>query len=564
MNTNIGKVKWPGDSRYGSEINKTSNGVDFIVTIGDSNVSIVYASKDGFYEYGYFPKGSNIDLGVQSSSGATKAGTFKVDLLVNDAVAKSTSLNVTAGQSFADQSILQYTKTNATSDIKLAIAVSFIGEGEGYLITFNSGGGSAAEPKSVTPGSAVGALTTPTRTGYKFLGWYTAASGGTKISSATVPTKNTTYYAQWTAAWKATWNVNGGTALSPNYTMVQKTKAVGTLPAPTRTGYTFAGWYTAASGGTKIATTTVPTKNTTYYAHWTVKTFTVTFNVNGGTALAAASKTKSVTYDAKYGTLPTTTQTGYKLAGWYTAKTGGTKVSSSAIVAITANRTLYAHWDEAWTVKWNANGGTAVSPASVLIVKGKTVAALPTAPTRTGYKLAGWYTAASGGTKITAETVPAKNVTYYAQWTAKTYTATFDVNGGTALASNTKSVTYAAKFGTLPAPTRSSYKFLGWYTAKTGGTKILSTATVAITKNTTYYAQWAAAYKATWNVNGGTALSTKYTMVQKTKAIGTLPTPTRDGYTFSGWYTAASGGSKIAATTVPAKSVTYYAHWKKA
>jgi uncharacterized repeat protein (TIGR02543 family) len=51
-------------------------------------------------------------------------------------------------------------------------------------------------------------------------------------------------------------------------------------------------------------------------------------------------------------------------------------------------------------------------------------------------------------------------------------------------------VTYAKKFGKLPVPTRTGYKFAGWYTAKDDGTKITGTTAVKITKNTTYYAHW--------------------------------------------------------------------------
>lgn len=69
--------------------------------------------------------------------------------------------------------------------------------------------------------------------------------------------------------------------------------------------------------------------------------FTTTFNANGGTCSTAS---KSVIYGNTYGTLPTPTRTGYNFDGWYTAATGGTKVTSSTTVAATGNHTLYAHW----------------------------------------------------------------------------------------------------------------------------------------------------------------------------------------------------------------------------
>ena len=72
--------------------------------------------------------------------------------------------------------------------------------------------------------------------------------------------------------------------------------------------------------------------------------------------------------------------------------------------------------------------------------------------------------------------------------------------------------------------------------------------------------------KITWNANGGTIGSKKTisTNVKKSTKIGKLPaTPKRSGYTFSGWYTKKTGGSKIGVNTKPSKSVTYYAQWKK-
>lgn len=75
----------------------------------------------------------------------------------------------------------------------------------------------------------------------------------------------------------------------------------------------------------------------------------------------------------------------------------------------------------------------------------------------------------------------------------------------------------------------------------------------------TFYAQYNIDYATvTWNANGGTA-SESSRQVQKGQPVGTLPTWTRSGYTFNGWYTAASGGSKISASTVVNNNVTYYA-----
>ena len=70
-------------------------------------------------------------------------------------------------------------------------------------------------------------------------------------------------------------------------------------------------------------------------------TCTVSFDPNGGTV---STKSKTVTYNSTYGTLPTPTRAGYTFDGWYTAKTGGTQVTAKTVVTATANHTLYARW----------------------------------------------------------------------------------------------------------------------------------------------------------------------------------------------------------------------------
>jgi uncharacterized repeat protein (TIGR02543 family) len=294
-----------------------------------------------------------------------------------------------------------------------------------------------------------------------------------------------------------TFDARGGTAAAAK--SIVKGKAIGTLPTTTRTGYAFKGWYTKTSGGTKITTKTKPAKDVTYYAQWTAKSYTVTYNVNGGKALSA--RTKTVKYGSAYGTLAAPARTGYSFAGWWTTKSGGTKIAKTTTVETAKAHTLYAHWTaKTYTATFNANGGK-VSP----------------------------------------------------------------VGGGDQAKTTKQSVTYAAKFGALPAPTQTNKIFAGWYTAKSGGTKITKTSTVKITKNTTYYAHWTAAWTVKFdsNIIDGMEPVENPTakLVKKKAAVGTLPALSQDGYVFSGWYTKASGGTKIKTTTKPTKHVTYYAHW---
>ncbi len=217
-----------------------------------------------------------------------------------------------------------------------------------------------------------------------------------------------------------------------------------------------------------------------------------------------------------------------------------------------------------YTRTLDPQGGTC-SKSSVTFTFGQKVGTLPT-PTRTGYTFLGWYTAKTGGTKVTADTVPstAANATWYAQWKANTYTRTLDPQGGKCDKTSV-TVTYGQKVGTLPTPTKTGYTFLGWYNAKTGGTKVTADTVMWHAANATWYAQWKAnTYPRTLDANGGTCdvKTLSFTVGEK---IGELPVPTRDGYTFVGWYTAKEGGTLITEDSImgTAATLTWYARWTK-
>ena len=160
-----------------------------------------------------------------------------------------------------------------------------------------------------------------------------------------------------------TFDANGGTPATTTRT-VAKGKAVGTLPTATRPGYTLKGWYTKKTDGTKISASTTVSKDVTYYAQWTaLPTYTVTFDANGGTC---ATKTRKVVQGEAVGELPEATRAGYKLAGWFTAKTGGSQVTAATVVTKAA--TYYARWTEHYELvieEGVLTGLTGTTPATI-------------------------------------------------------------------------------------------------------------------------------------------------------------------------------------------------------
>ncbi|MCX5758235.1 MAG: InlB B-repeat-containing protein, partial [Candidatus Hydrogenedentes bacterium] len=121
-----------------------------------------------------------------------------------------------------------------------------------------------------------------------------------------------------------------------------------------------------------------------------------------------------------YGPLATTSRVGFFFAGWWTGVGGaGTQVLDTTMVTITADQTLYAKWAlNAYTVTFDAQGGTAPIPPSKLVTFASTYGALATT-SRAGYVFDGWWTAATGGSQVLSSTTVtnASNHTLYAQWT---------------------------------------------------------------------------------------------------------------------------------------------------
>ena len=154
------------------------------------------------------------------------------------------------------------------------------------------------------------------------------------------------------ASYLVTFDPNGG-RVSPTSTAVTIGKKYGPLPTPNRYGHNFDGWYTEKIGGKdkEVTETDVVGTNppTTLYAHWTAKKCLVALDANGGkidtTSGQVNTKNYTATYGSKYNFLPTPIRTGgYNFDGWYTEKTGGTKVTSDTTVTTTKTHILYAHW----------------------------------------------------------------------------------------------------------------------------------------------------------------------------------------------------------------------------
>lgn len=135
---------------------------------------------------------------------------------------------------------------------------------------------------------------------------------------------------------------NGGSVSTESITLPFG-KAYGNLPEPVRTNYQFAGWYTEIEGGNLITENTIfeELNDVVLYAHWTLNTFNIIFDATGG---SVGTGSKTVTYDAPVGALPTPQRDYYVFDGWYTSVDGGDKYTADTVYKTMGDIILYAHW----------------------------------------------------------------------------------------------------------------------------------------------------------------------------------------------------------------------------
>ena len=463
-----------------------------------------------------------------------------------------------------------------------------------YTVTLDANGGTGGTTSvSATYDSAMPSATAPTRTGYTFTGYYyndTQYYDGSMTSTHTWDRASaTTLQAHWTINnYTLTYDVNGGNALSPDHKSVTYNTAYGELPTPTRTGYTFVGWYTQATGGTAVSSSTIMgAGDVTIHAHWTANIYTVQFDKQSGSGGTASV---NATYDSAMPPATAPTRAGYTFGGYYSEASGGGTQYYDADMSSTHNwdintnpSTLYAKWTvKQYTVNLDKQEGGTGGTSSVTV---NYDSAMPsaTAPSRTGYTFKGYYSEQNGGgTQYYAEDMNSAHnwdidtnpSTLYAKWEANKCTINLDKqggSGGTAYVTGT----YDSAMPSATAPSRTGYTFAGYYTLPNGGgtqyydENMVSVSYWNITTNpSTLYANWTAnTYTLNFDVQNGDALSPSTQSVTYDAAYGTLPTPTRYGFAFKGWYTTPNGGSETDTEVLTSDiysidgDQTIYAHW---
>lgn len=482
-----------------------------------------------------------------------------------------------------------------------------------YNVTFDRQGGIGGDDNVLaTYDSVMTGINVPACTGYQFLGYYDAASGGKQYYNADgkgtanwdkagngQESATFTLYAHWKAnSYQAAFDANGGEGSMENQKFTYDKNGTLSRNAFVRAGYTFAGWAKAENADTADYADEANVRNltadadgiVTLYAVWKPVTYMVSFEKNG--ADGGTMEEQMFTYDEERSLQPNGyTKTGYHFVGWASVITDKPEVAytdGASVRNLTSTAgekvTLYAVWEaNTYTITFNANDGAgATMPPQTFTYDAVAEALSMNTYTRAHYIFMGW---AKEKTAEKAEykdkqavrnlmTTENGELTLYAVWSPESFQVKLNPNGGTMTGETVITMQYGQKVGELPSPTRVGYTFKHWNTGINGdGIDVVQNLTADLVANAgsdTLYAIWEANhYTVSYDLNKGSGSSEPAAPgesvldVEYGSTYKMLPETSREGYTFDGWYTEATGGTKVENDTkvMSAENHTIYAHW---
>lgn len=411
----------------------------------------------------------------------------------------------------------------------------------------------------------------PVRAGYTFKGWVSDPTSNAPVRFLRFAAGDTTYYALWeTTKVKDTFDGVGGKVLGD----VSVENAPGhtyTVPSAERVGYTFLGWFASPTDNTSDTPSgTLGTQSKTFYAQWEKKSVNLTFDAQGGTIEGNAT----LDIPGLFGEIVRVAdpvRSGYVFGGWR-ASTATAADKPSFQVSFPAQDTTYnAQWLDAAqaNVVYDAQGGSVAGGINVFTGKPGDTYNAPAVDTRTGYTFNGWSTSPTGASEQEAGNeyrfTNNEKTTYYALWSADTYTVRLDYGDGASIVD--VSGTFNERID-YTAPVRTGSVFVGWVQDATIDVPALYPRFSEANKGKTLHALWRTQEIGVhFNAMGGQsdssvagALGSAYTMPAD---------PVRAGYKFMGWYSLpggqgdlfdhAAGVSVDFSLTDPAS---VYAHWE--
>jgi uncharacterized repeat protein (TIGR02543 family) len=442
-----------------------------------------------------------------------------------------------------------------------------------YTISYNTNG--ATGSPSVTSenyttgnaGSSLAGLGTMTKTGHEFVGWATAANGTrqTIVQTPFTTTESLTLYAVWDPFdYTISYDLNGGSGTAPTQVNKFYNQTFTLAAAATRAdnvnpaySWAFVAWSDGINQYQAGSTYRVGTSNITLTAVW-IRVFTVKYTMNGADTAAPADVFSSAQSSVVLASAPS--RAGYTFTGW--KDQSGQSYNAGATMTVDIDSYLvYAQWSPIdYTVSYALMGGTSTQPSGATVNIGDQVTVAAN-PTRAGHRFNGWsYNSQLYGAGAVL-VVGTSDISFSANWTAISYSITYDMNGSTTTRPTVSNRTIGQTFFTAATPSRAGYTFAGWsdgsQTLAAGAQYTVGSSDITLT------ATWSAVnYSLTYDVNGGNSQAPSGANNLNIGGTFTVATaPTHQNRTFLGWSDGSNTYTPGQTYTVGSGNITLSALW---
>lgn len=370
-------------------------------------------------------------------------------------------------------------------------------------------------------------LLNPAKAFFDFIGWFTDENFTTPITEISKGTHgDLNIYAKWSpTVYNINYVLNGGENVDNPYSYVRSDTDV-ILNAPVRAHYEFLGWFDSANERIDCIASGV-FGDVTLYAKWSASEYAISYFLFGGMQNVANPSTYTVEDNDMI--LASPVKTYYDFNGWYSDADFKNKVDKIR-TENGGNIELYAKWTATEYKIEFVNAGV----ETIFYTVESEDIVLPKA-SRLGYTFVAWFENSefSGDTVSIVKKGSFGDMKLYAKFSANEYRIEYDLQGGVNDISNPSVYTVEDETVALSAPTRAHYTFGGWF--EDG--KLVETIDALRLCDIKLVAEWIAdKYTITYNLNGGEcndALVTEYTVESADIA---LPSLTKKGYAFCGWY----------------------------
>jgi uncharacterized repeat protein (TIGR02543 family) len=427
----------------------------------------------------------------------------------------------------------------------------------GYVL--NGGQVSSANPSLYIANTTL-ELNEPSKEGHTFAGWFLNAGFTLSYNPEQMPTSNFILYASYsTNLYTVSIILNDDEATTYLTSLPYQTNLDNLLQSwetdiedniYQKVGHTFSGWYVNDNPNLPWIDGSTLLSNVTIYAQWSILSYQVNYALPNGESYSTAVVTfgNAVVFPSD------PILFGFTFVGW----SDGVNLVADGLIMNANPLALTAVFDRNnYGLTFQTNSGSILEDFT-LPFESNISDYLPTPLSKSGYSFAGWYLNDAFTVALNDDTLLTETTTLFAKWEINSYTLTINNNNGNAIDSTV--VTFADQI-TLPSnPVKEGFTFVGWYTNESLTTPYQSQTMPA--NNLTLFAKWDLnTYRINFYANHGvlTSTSMNYPFGQ---SLPTLEVPTREGYSFQGWFLDESLNLPYNINTMPAGNIDLFAKWE--